>query len=547
MDYEEDKVPDRIEDLRGDLAEAGETFHAGRSGQIDTLVASGPLVDQAHVVKGLEDPCRWMLESMNQGAVILDDDGTIVYSNCSFAAMLDLPLDEVIGAQLNSFLVPDDLQSYAALIQNAHEGIKGEVRFKTNRGSVLPVDLSLGLFELGASRNLCGVITDLTEEKRHQELLALNVQDRAARFSAEAARERIANILESITDAFFAVNREWRITYMNQTAASIMGKPREELIGLVLWDLTLPGTEVVRNEYEKAMEGRLAVHFEAPAAIASVLNRDRWFERHLYPMEEGLAVYLRDVTERKKVEEALQQTRAELMHVSRLATMGEVAASLARELNQSLGAIVANGDACLRWLGRSEPNLDGATDGIQRVIGDAKRAGEVIAHTRALFTKSVGERTAVDMADIIREILVLARPEMERQRIVLHDHLAEGLSKVSGVRAQLQQAVLNLVINAVEAMADLSEQRRHLIIRSRRYGYDKRVGLLVTVQDAGVGVAEENLNRIFEPFYTTKARGLGLGLSISRSIIESHSGRLWAIRNPDYGITFQFLVPGVEL
>jgi PAS domain S-box-containing protein len=377
--------------------------------------------------------------------------------------------------------------------------------------------------------------------------VADEAHDLTARFGSEAARGCITSIFESLTDAVFAVNREWRITYVNQRAASIMGKPQEELVGLMLWDLNLPGVDEVRNEYEKAMAERLAVHFDTPAAIASSVNKDRWFERHLYPTEEGIAVYLRDVTERKQVEEALLEARAELTHVNRLTTMEELAASLAHELNQSLAAIVTKGDACLQWLGRSEPNVGEATEGIQRMIGDAKRAGEVIAYTRALLKKSAGETTAVDMTEIIREALVLVRAEMERQRIVLHDHLAENLPKIAGVRVQLQQLVLNLVLNAVESMAKVSEQRRHLIIRSRRYAFDKRVSLLVTVQDAGVGVAEENLNRIFEPFFTTKNEGLGLGLSISRSIIEAHGGRLWAIRNPGFGIAFQFIVPCLEI
>src|ERR1051326_1957378 len=162
----------------------------------------------------------------------------------------------------------------------------------------------------------------------------------------------------------------------------------------MLWDLNLPGVDEVRNEYEKAMEERLAVHFDAPAAIASTLHKeDRWVERHLFPTEEGLVVYLRDVTERKLAEDALREARAELTYVNRLTTVEKLAASSAHELDQSLAAIVTNGDSCLRWLGRSEPNLAELTDAIQRMIRDAKRAGEVIAHTRALLTKSVGEIT----------------------------------------------------------------------------------------------------------------------------------------------------------
>ena len=547
MDKEEGQQPNTIDELRERLEDAEEMLRAIRAGRVDALVVSGPHGDQIYVLKGAEHPYRLMVESMTEGALILTQDGTISYSNRSFAAMLELPPAQIVGAAMNRFLAPEDLQNYGVLMQKAIAGSsKGEIRLKTNQGAVVPVDLSLSLFEGSGRRNLCVVVTDLRQQKRNHELMATKEHDRASRLAAEAARQRITNILESITDAFFAVNRDWLITYINQRAASIIGRPKEELIGLSLWELSPSQDEEVRKKYQKAMTERLALHSEGPALLINAHLKDKWFERHIYPTDEGLAVYFRDITEQKMAEDSLREARTQLIHVSRLTTMGELAASLAHELNQSLAAIVTNGDACLRWLGHSEPDLGEATSGIQRMIGDARRAGEVIAHTRAMLKKPVGETTAVDMTEVIREVLVLVHGEMERQRIVLHDHLAEDLPKVTGVRAQLQQVVLNLIVNAVEAMADVSERTRDLVIRSRNYAFENNPGLLVTVQDAGVGIAEENLSRLFEPFYTSKAQGLGLGLSISRSIIEAHGGRLWATRNADHGMTFQFIVPSVE-
>ena len=251
---------------------------------------------------------------------------------------------------------------------------------------------------------------------------------------------------------------------------------------------------------------------------------------------------LADVTEQKIAEEALRETRAELAHVTRLTTMGELAASLAHELNQSLAAIVTNGEACLRWLDRSKPDRGEAMSALQRIIADAKRAGEVIAHTRALFKKSVGEKTSIDITEMIREVLALVQTEIDRHRIIVHD-LLEPFTEVVGVRPLLQQVVLNLVINAVEAMADVPEQDRRLVIRSEYCEFDDGPCISVEVRDAGIGIEPELLDRIFESFYTTKAHGLGLGLSISRSTIEAHGGRLWATRNAACGMTFHFSLP----
>jgi PAS domain S-box-containing protein len=254
-----------------------------------------------------------------------------------------------------------------------------------------------------------------------------------------------------------------------------------------------------------------------------------------------------DVEERRQAGEALARAQAELAHVARLTTMGELAASLAHELSQPLAALVTNGDACLRWLGRDRPNLDEAMKAVRRVVDDANRASDVIAQTRALLTRSGGdlggEKTPLDISATIREVLVLVHSEAVRQRTVIEESLAEDLPPVAAVRGLIQQVILNLIVNAIEAMTDVSDRSRELMIRSERHEVDDGPGVLVTVQDAGVGVAAENLARLFEAFYTTKPHGLGMGLSISRSIVQAHGGRLWATRNAGHGMTFQFVLP----
>jgi C4-dicarboxylate-specific signal transduction histidine kinase len=250
-----------------------------------------------------------------------------------------------------------------------------------------------------------------------------------------------------------------------------------------------------------------------------------------------------DIEDRRQAEEALRAAQAELAHVSRLTVMGELTASLAHELNQPLASVVTNGTACLRWLDRKEPNLEEAMSAVRRMIRDADRAADVIAHVRAMLRSSSAEKARLDVTAVIREVLVLAQPEMQRHRIVTRETLAEDLPTVWGDRVQLQQVLLNLIVNGVEAMANVEGRDRALAIRSEHGKVDQGPGVLVSVQDAGVGVAPENLDRLFDAFYSTKSDGLGLGLSISRSIIQRHGGRLWATVNEGPGTTLQFVLP----
>jgi PAS domain S-box-containing protein len=250
-----------------------------------------------------------------------------------------------------------------------------------------------------------------------------------------------------------------------------------------------------------------------------------------------------DVSDRKKAEAALDATRAELARVTRMTTMGEFAASVAHEVNQPLAAVVANANACHRWLAREVPDIAEARAAAQRVIRDGKRAGEVIAGMRALFKKSQPELGPVDVAQIIRDVLDAIRPELVRGHIVVHRSLASDLPLVQSDRVQLQQVVLNLITNAIQAMSGVVDGPRDLFLVTSQTTIDGVANLLVAVQDTGVGFEAEQGGKLFDAFYTTKSDGLGMGLAISRSIIEALGGRLWASPNPGRGATFQFTLP----
>jgi PAS domain S-box-containing protein len=251
-----------------------------------------------------------------------------------------------------------------------------------------------------------------------------------------------------------------------------------------------------------------------------------------------------DITERMRAEEELRQkevslreAQTELAHVSRVTTMGQLAASIAHEVNQPLAGIVTNANAGLRWLAGELPNISEAREAIRRIIRDGNRAGEVIARMRALFEKARTTREQLDINEAIEEVVILTQSEMRRNKVVLRMELAADLSPVTGDRVQLQQVILNLILNAIEAMSTVEGRARELIIKTSRV---KDTEAQIAVQDSGTGFDLESAQRMFDAFHTTKPGGLGMGLSISRSIVESHGGRLWAVSNDGPGATFRF-------
>jgi C4-dicarboxylate-specific signal transduction histidine kinase len=253
-----------------------------------------------------------------------------------------------------------------------------------------------------------------------------------------------------------------------------------------------------------------------------------------------IAERIRAETERQHAEEALKKTEAELDRVVRVTTMGELTASIAHEVNQPLAAVVTNGNASLRWLSADPPNFDEAREAIHRIIRDGNRASEVIARIRALLKKGDPVARRLDCNEIIREIVALMQSEVSRRGASLQTALAADLQSVMGDRVQLQQVLLNLVINALDAMSALTDRPR--VVRICTNAPEPK-SILVAVEDCGVGLDPEQAARLFDAFYTTKIEGLGMGLSISRSIVEAHGGKLWATPNEGPGATFQFTLP----
>jgi C4-dicarboxylate-specific signal transduction histidine kinase len=246
-----------------------------------------------------------------------------------------------------------------------------------------------------------------------------------------------------------------------------------------------------------------------------------------------------DIEDRKNAEQALSHAHAELAHLSRVLTMGELTSSIAHEINQPLTAVVAHGHACMEWLAAPTPNVYEAKRSAERIVQDGTRAGAVIGRIRSLFKKETAERDLLDMNEVIQELTVFLRDEAMSNKIVLRTELQRDLPLVTGDRVQLQQVVLNLIVNGIDALRNKPDGVCEIVVRSARDGEK----LLIAVEDTGTGFSAEAADHIFQPFFTTKTNGIGMGLSISRSIVESHGGRLWAARPATGGAAFYFTVP----
>jgi C4-dicarboxylate-specific signal transduction histidine kinase len=250
-----------------------------------------------------------------------------------------------------------------------------------------------------------------------------------------------------------------------------------------------------------------------------------------------------DNTESKRAQETLQRVQAELARVSRVATVGALTSSIAHEINQPLAAIVNEAYACVRWLEREVPNLDEARESLAHIIESGHRAGEVIKGIRSLVTKTPGKKERLNINEIIREIIPLAASELTQNRVMLRTELQPDISSIAGERIQLQQVLLNLILNSIEAMSAVDWPMRELVIRSQE---SKPGEVMVTVRDSGASLSPDDVERIFDSFFSTKSGNLGIGLSISRTIVEAHGGRIWALQNEDKGATLQFILAAIE-
>ncbi len=390
-----------------------------------------------------------------------------------------------------------------------------------------------------ANEQLTKEIADRTvaEERLREEERELN-----------RSETRNAAILDSALDCIVTIDQEGRITEFNPAAECTFDRRRDEVLGTRLADVIIPPS--LQEKHRLGLARHLAtgestvlgtrIEMTAVRADGSEFPVELAITRIPLDGPPSFTGYLRDITERKRSEEALGKARSELARVARATTLGALTASIAHEVNQPLSGIITNASTCLRMLAADPPNVDGARETARRTIRDGNRASEVIQRLRALFGKKDGTTESVDLNEAAQEVIALSQTELQRSRAIVLVQLDDNLPPVTGDRVQLQQVMLNLILNAADAMSGIEDRPRQLVIRTERDEGDR---VRLTVQDSGVGFEPQGAEKLFEAFYTTKSGGMGIGLSVSRSIIESHRGRLWAAPNEGPGATFSFSVP----
>jgi PAS domain S-box-containing protein len=375
---------------------------------------------------------------------------------------------------------------------------------------------------------------------RDEALIGRQRSDEALRIS----EERFRILVESIPHHVWSVRRDGSLGYWNQQMADYTGLTAEQL-RRGGWEAVHPDdVERVRAAWQKTREE--GTSYEMEQRLRGRDGHYRRFVCHAAALkdEHGQPVEWfgtnTDVEERHRAENALLMLQTELAHVSRTTTLGELAASIAHEVNQPLTAVITNGHACMRWLAQKTPDLREATEAAERIVRDAKRASEVITRIRAFLKRGTREVVPTNLNEAISEVIAMVQAQVRNQGVSLRIAPAEHLPPVAADRIQLQQVILNLVMNALDAMSATRDRARILQIEVHHHDAD---ALRVAVCDSGAGLVPGQRDRVFDAFHTTKPHGMGMGLAISRSIVESHGGSLWATPNQDHGETFHFTLP----
>ncbi|MEX2742672.1 PAS domain S-box protein [Rhizobium mongolense] len=486
-----------------------------------------------------EEQWRAVFENNPTMYFMVDASGTVVSVNPFGAEQLGYTVDELIDRPVQDIFHEADRETVqrhaAACLEHLGRAMSWELRKIRKDGSMLWVRETARAMVIKKRPVILIVCEDITERKRAEE---------AARRSEEELRE----VIETVPAMVWTALPDGRVDFINRRWQEFTGLSLDAT-ARASWGAEARFHPEDLEQYMSRWRASLTTGhpFEVEVRIRRAADGEyRWWFENAVPLhdEHGNILkwygFLVDIEDRKRAEEALQKAQAELAHVARVTTMGALTSSIAHEVNQPLAAVVANANAALHWLASQPPNLDEARETVARIVRDGHRAGEVIGRVRALLKKTATVTAQVDLNGLVEDSVALVQGEVRRHRILLRTELAHDLPRVAGDRVQLQQVILNLVMNGIEAMKTIADRPRELLIRSL---LDASGAVLVEVQDAGVGLEPQSVERVFEAFYTTKAEGLGMGLAICRSIIEAHGGRLWARTNEPWGAVFQFTLP----
>jgi PAS domain S-box-containing protein len=492
----------------------------------------GELRNREEALRRSEKELRDVIETIPAMVWSTSPDGAIDFINRRWLEFSGVSLEGGLGWGWEAAVHPDDLARFvdewrAAVACGKPMETEARVRRADGQYRWLLVRNVPLRDQAGRIVKWYGTSADIDDRKRAEETL----------------REQ-ANLLDLTHDTIFVADMQGVIKYWNRGAEEQYGWTAEQAVGTVVHEL-------LKTVFPKPRE----------EVIAEVTRAGRWEGELLHTRKDGTRIVVacrlalqcdeqgapvailesnNDITDRRRAEEERERVRqleGDLAHLNRVSMMGELTASIAHEVNQPLAGLVSNGSACLRWLAADVPNVEEARENARRIVRDGKRAGEVIARLRALAKRAATSRERLDLNETIQDVLALVSDEATKKSVITQTQFADDLSPVSGDRVQLQQVMLNLLMNAIEAMSSVSDRARELVITTRNIDPDQ---VQATVEDSGIGIDAQTIDKIFDSFYTTKPGGMGMGLSISSSILQAHGGRLWATANDGPGTSFHF-------
>ena len=491
--------------------------------------------------KRAEDRARLIIDTALYAVVTMDARGVITSWNKQAEAVFGWSDAEAIGQRMSEMVIPAaQRQAHEHGLRHFLETGEGpilrrriEVMAVRRNGAEFPVELEVTPARVGQDWIFSAFIRDISDSRQAQQKL-------------RESELNLRQMTETIPEMLWSATPEGAIDYCNGRLLEYTGLAASQVMGDGWTKLLHPDDVDHTARMWRACVAAGTPYRVEVRTLHAADHSYRWCVTSARPLHDADRRIVKwhgtvvDMHDWKEAQEELRRTQERLANVTRVLTMAELTASIAHEVNQPLSGIITNASTCLRMLEADPPNVDGARDTALRTIRDGNRASDVVTRLRALFSKNEFTFELLDLNEVTREVVTLSLSDLQRNRVALRSEFASDLPAITGDRIQLQQVILNLLRNASDAMVGVHDRPRHLLVTTGRE-VDDRVRL--SVRDAGVGVDTRNMNKLFDPFYTTKSGGMGVGLSVSRSIIEGHQGRLWAESNDGPGATFSFSIP----